>query len=312
MRTTAGIFQSNLISVRTHTMTDTSGISVCFGNVQDSVLLENAKLTLQEMQAKWSDRLQIDTTHFVCTSPAATPTGAQTSGSISSAPGVEYQRALQLSIPIVQPEWILACYAEKKMVPISGYYLGATHSMPMNSPPFTRPQSMSQASLPQSAQAAKAANRASMPVPSRTPASPGPTTGASSESSLKAARKTFEPTPEESGDGDESQDTSPQTRPTSTKGPPHVRHGTMDREFKFPPSSPELGTASRGRQATGTGPGNTQRVPDDAEEAGLTAVDVIAPSVEGPPPPPIEKERPPTSHDDGDEDVGETEEISLN
>jgi len=114
MRTTAGIFQSNLIGVRTHTMTDTSGISVCFGNVQDSVLLENAKLTLQEMQAKWSDRLQIDTTHFVCTSPAATPTGAQTSGSISTAPGVEYQRALQLSIPIVQPEWILACYAEKK------------------------------------------------------------------------------------------------------------------------------------------------------------------------------------------------------
>lgn len=200
------------------------------------------------------------------------------------------------------------------MVPISGYYLGATHSMPMNSAPFTRPQSMSQASLPQSAQAAKAANRASMPVPSRTPASPGPTTGASSESSLKAARKTFEPTPEESGDGDESQDTSPQTRPTNTKGPPRVRHGTMDREFKFPPtsSSPELGTASRGRQATGTGPGNTQRVPDDAEEAGLTAVDVIAPSVEVPPPPPIEKERPPTSHDDGDEDVGETEEISLN
>ena len=122
MRTTAGIFQSNLIRVRTHTMTDTSGISVCFGNVQDSVLLEKAKLTLQEMQAKWSDRIQIDTTHFVCTSPAAIPTGAQTSGSIASAPGVEYQRALQLSIPIVQPEWILACYAEKKWVAFAFFW----------------------------------------------------------------------------------------------------------------------------------------------------------------------------------------------
>src|SRR5260221_12708497 len=100
------------------------------------------------------------------------------------------------------------------MVPISGYYLGVTHSTPMNSAPFTRPQSMSQASLPQSAQAAKAANRASMPVPSRTPTSPGTTPAASSESSLKAPRKTFEPTPEESGDGGESQDTSPQTRST--------------------------------------------------------------------------------------------------
>jgi hypothetical protein len=201
------------------------------------------------------------------------------------------------------------------MVPISGYYLGATHSTPMNSAPFTRPQSMSQVSLPQSAQAAKAANRASMPVPSRTPTSPGATPATSSESSLKASRKTFEPTPEESGDGDESQDTSPQTRPTATRGPSRVRHGTMDREFKFPPatSPQESDIASRGRQATGTGPGNTQRVPDDAEEAGLTPVDVIAPSVEVPPPPPIDKERPPTSsHDDGDEDVGETEEISLN
>ena len=116
LRTTAGTFPSNLLRVRTHTMTDTSGISVCFGNVQDSVLLENAKLALREMGAKWSDVIQIDTTHFVCTTPAATPSGAQATGSVSSAPGVEYQKALQLSIPVVQPQWILACHSEKKCV----------------------------------------------------------------------------------------------------------------------------------------------------------------------------------------------------
>jgi len=226
MRTTAGVFQSNLIRVRTHTMTDTSGISVCFGNVQDSVLLENAKLALQEMRAKWSDKIQIDTTHFVCTSPAAASTGAQTSGSISSAPGVEYQRALQLSIPIVQPQWILSCYAEKKMVPISGFYLGTTPSTPMSSTQFTRPHSMSQASLPQSAQAAKAANRASMPAPSRSLTSPDPTPPAISESPSKAVRKTFEPTPEESADGDVSQAAAAQTKPTRNRGPPRARHGT--------------------------------------------------------------------------------------
>jgi hypothetical protein len=55
------------------------------------------------------------------------------------------------------------------------------------------------------------------------------------------------------------------------------------------------------------------RISDDVEEAGLTAVDAVAPpSPVEVPPPPIEKERQPTSHDDGDEDVGETEEISLN
>ena len=50
-------------------MLDTSGISVCFGNVQDPVLLENAKLALLEMGAKWSDNIQIDTPNFVCTTP---------------------------------------------------------------------------------------------------------------------------------------------------------------------------------------------------------------------------------------------------
>jgi hypothetical protein len=114
LRTTAGTFPSNVIRTRTHTMSDTSGISVCFGNVQDSVMLEDAKLALREMKAKWSDKIQIDTTHFVCTTPAATPGGSQPSGSSGGAPGVEYQRALQLSIPVVQPHWILACHTEKK------------------------------------------------------------------------------------------------------------------------------------------------------------------------------------------------------
>jgi chitin biosynthesis protein CHS5 len=119
LRTTAGTFPSNLMRVRTHTMSDTSGISVCFGNVEGGdgdgeVLLENCKMALREMRAKWSDKIQIDTTHFVCTTPAATPEGVQPVVGLASAPGPEYQRALQLSIPVVQPQWILACHAEKK------------------------------------------------------------------------------------------------------------------------------------------------------------------------------------------------------
>ncbi|EJU06632.1 hypothetical protein DACRYDRAFT_113291 [Dacryopinax primogenitus] len=138
LRTTAGTLPSNVIKVTTHSINDTSGISVCFGNVQDAVLLERSKMCLKEMGAKWSDRIQIDTSHFVCTTPAAlTPASA----SAASGPGVEYQRALQASIPIVQPQWIIACYSEKKMVPISGYYLGASPSAPVSSPPFARPTS---------------------------------------------------------------------------------------------------------------------------------------------------------------------------
>lgn len=117
LRTTAGTFTSNLIRVRTHTIADTSGISVCFGNIGDEALLEDSKIALREMRAKWNDKIQIDTTHFVCTTPAMTPTGANASGgNVAGGPGVEYQRALQLSIPVVQPQWVLACLAEKKRV----------------------------------------------------------------------------------------------------------------------------------------------------------------------------------------------------
>jgi hypothetical protein len=114
LRTTAGTFPSNLLRVHTHTMSDTSGISVCFGNVQDPVLLENVKLALREMGAKGSDNIQINTSHFVCTTPAATPTGANVAGNASGAPGVAYQRALQLRTPVVQPHWILACHSKRR------------------------------------------------------------------------------------------------------------------------------------------------------------------------------------------------------
>ena len=174
---------------------------------------------------------------------------------------------------------------------------------------------MSQASLPQSAQAAKAANRASMPASSQTPTSPSPAPSPPSGSGVqpKPVRKIFEPTPEEGGDADVSPVAAAETKSTRNRGPPRTRHGTMDREFKFPPSA-ESHTLPPDQQPSISHANATSRAHDDGpEEAQLTTVNVVAPSsVEVPPPPPIEKERSPTSHDDGDDDVGETEEISLN
>ena len=53
---------------------------------------------------------------FVCIALTATPTTAQASGGTvgASGPGVEYQRALQLSTQIAQLNRILACLAEKR------------------------------------------------------------------------------------------------------------------------------------------------------------------------------------------------------
>ncbi|CAL1710372.1 unnamed protein product [Somion occarium] len=286
MRTTAGTFQSNILRVRTHTMTDTSGISVCFGNVQDPVLLENAKLALREMGAKWSDKIQIDTTHFVCTTPAATPSGAQATGSISSSPGVEYQKALQLSIPVVHPNWILACHTEKKMIPIHPYYLGASSSTPISSAPFSRPQSMSQ----------------------RVTASSPP---ASSFVNQTQHIKPIEPTPEEEEEepengglkviGDRTDEESDQD---DAERAGRTRKGTMSKNFRFPPTSaeappppvPDLPPLQQ--QQPKHEQEQQSRQPDhesiDTEDASLSVVpNIITPSAVG------------------DEELGETEEISL-
>lgn len=126
MRTTAGTYASQTIKTRTLTLADTSGISVCFGSIDSPDLLDEAKEALTQMKARWSNRIQIETTHFVCThpsgpAPAVTPPSDSPQEALD--PGVAYQRASQLSIPIVQPAWILACLREKRMVPISAYTL---------------------------------------------------------------------------------------------------------------------------------------------------------------------------------------------
>ncbi|KAK7682801.1 hypothetical protein QCA50_014185 [Cerrena zonata] len=325
MRTTAGTFQSNVLNVRTHTMADTSGISVCFGNVQDNHLLENARLALGEMGAKWSDKIQIDTTHFVCTTPAATPGSASTTGSMSSAPGVEYQKALQLSIPVVNPNWILACHSEKKMVPIHPYYLGASSSTPMSSAPFSRPQSMSQVTLPSPSSRSpvqnKAANRQSMPAQRSTPGSPP---ASSFVNQTHQPIKPIEPTPEEESEDDsgpqsieerfEETDEEAERAGRPRKAPPPPVPAlppsiSVSSSQTPPPKEPKEDSRPSPPQIQ-TRPTHTST---DTEDASLSAVpNIITPStVEVPPPPPVEKERSPMVNDVGDDDLGETEEISL-
>ena len=110
MRTSAGTYSSPVIRTRTHTINDTSGISVCFGHVADPQVLQAAKDALANMKAKWSDRIQIDTTHFVCTDP-------RNPGDVNVTPGTQghgYAKAMQLSIPAVLPHWIFACHDQKK------------------------------------------------------------------------------------------------------------------------------------------------------------------------------------------------------
>ncbi|KAI0291476.1 hypothetical protein BC826DRAFT_481668 [Russula brevipes] len=105
----------------------------------------------------------------------------------------------------------------------------------MNLVPFARPQSMSQASLRQSAKQQKRR------IAPRCPRRLGHlrlTPPVNSGSPSKVARRTFDPTPEGGGDRAESPDAASPTKSSSNRGPPRAIHGTMDREFMFPSTTP--------------------------------------------------------------------------
>ena len=122
--TSAGTRSSDVVKVRTHTIQDTSGVCACLGHIEPDSLRDEALAALAQMHAREpSDKIQIETTHFVGTS-SAHPHNPH------AGPGADFLKAQQLSIPIVTPEWLLACAREKRMVPISNYYLGTPRSMP--------------------------------------------------------------------------------------------------------------------------------------------------------------------------------------
>jgi hypothetical protein len=235
----------------------------------------------------------------------------------------------------------------------------------MNTPSFTRPQSMSQVTLPHSPTRANssstnlpkgAGNRASMPPMGRGGPQPEPPMSpASAESAARSHAFGHDrdnlpgsvenspqidrerPAPERRGSGqapasikEEAEDESVTPKAGEEAEPRHSatreRKGTMKKDFKFPgapsrsssvPDVPPLPAGISAPAASSktieSAPASSAKVEVVAAPAGEPpAPRVIAPSsIEVPPPPPVEKERRESVHDEGDEDVGATEEIPL-
>lgn len=108
LRTSGGTYSSNTLTVRTQKMTDLTGITVTPG-VLAPQLREALDTAVERIGAKIADTVRIDTTHFVCTEGR----------------GHEWERALEMNIPVVRPEWIEGCEREGKIVGVRGYYLDA-------------------------------------------------------------------------------------------------------------------------------------------------------------------------------------------
>lgn len=108
LRTTAGTYQSEKLTCRTHKMTDLSGITVTTG-ILDPQQKEALGAALDRIGGKMVDTVRIDTTHFVCTEGR----------------GPLWEKAVAMNIPVVVPEWVDACETEGTIAGVRGYYLNA-------------------------------------------------------------------------------------------------------------------------------------------------------------------------------------------
>ncbi|KAI9817455.1 MAG: Chitin synthase, class 5 [Pycnora praestabilis] len=108
LRTSAGTYSSEKLSVKTHKMTDLSGITITPG-VLPAPLRDSLQTAVERIGAKLIDTVRIDTTHFVCTEGR----------------GQAWERAGEMNIPVVRPEWVEGCEREGRIVGVRGYYLNA-------------------------------------------------------------------------------------------------------------------------------------------------------------------------------------------
>ncbi|KJX95376.1 chitin biosynthesis protein Chs5 [Zymoseptoria brevis] len=108
LRTSAGQYTSEKLTVRTHKMTDLSGITITPG-VMPGQLRDSLAETVNRIGAKMIDTVRIDTTHFVCTEPR----------------GQAWEKAVEMNVPVVVPDWVKGCEREGKIVGVRGYYLDA-------------------------------------------------------------------------------------------------------------------------------------------------------------------------------------------
>lgn len=124
LRTSAGTYASEKLVVRTHKMTELSGITVTPG-IMPSALKESLGQTLQQIGGRMIDSVRIDTTHFVCTEGR----------------GSAWEKAVEMNIPVVVPDWVKGCEREGRIVGVRGYYLNADPRLRQVGPnPAIQPQ----------------------------------------------------------------------------------------------------------------------------------------------------------------------------
>lgn len=113
LRTTAGTYKSDEVVVRTHKMTDLSGVTITTG-ILPAATREALAEAVERIGAKIVEGVRIDTTHFVTTEGR----------------GVQWEKAVENNIPVVRPEWVEACEKNGRILGVTKFYLDAVRPPP--------------------------------------------------------------------------------------------------------------------------------------------------------------------------------------
>ncbi|WEW56771.1 hypothetical protein PRK78_002222 [Emydomyces testavorans] len=158
LRTSAGTFSSQKLVCRTHKMTDLSGITVTPG-IMPPEMRASLETAIDRIGAKIVDSIQIDTTHFVCLEGR----------------GPAWEKAVEMNIPVVRPEWVDGCEREGTIVSVRGYYLNADPKLRQIGPGVGAHQNRQHALLNSSGSASlKSQNRRSISHLHEPPVTPFP------------------------------------------------------------------------------------------------------------------------------------------
>lgn len=145
LRTTAGTYTSDKVEVQTHKMTDLSGITITTG-VLPQAMRENLAVAVERIGAKIVDSVRIDTTHFVTTEGR----------------GIQWEKAVEMNIPVVRPEWVDACEKSGRILGVTKFYLDAVRPGPSTE---ERPSTATQQQQQQQQQAQAQAPPDTAPAP---------------------------------------------------------------------------------------------------------------------------------------------------
>ncbi|KAK6214380.1 hypothetical protein LQW54_004429 [Pestalotiopsis sp. IQ-011] len=139
LRTSAGTYRSEEVVVKTHKMTDLSGITITTG-ILPGAMKESLTSAVERIGAKIVDGVRIDTTHFVTTEGR----------------GMAWEKAVEMNIPVVRPEWVEACEKNGRILGVTKFYLDAVRPGPnetdtmasRSSQPEQQSQSQQEKALP--------------------------------------------------------------------------------------------------------------------------------------------------------------------